>query len=233
MPLRHLLQCFNPHPPLLAGETDRVAWSCWRMTCFNPHPPLLAGETIAQCVEARAPACFNPHPPLLAGETNGYASACNARVSIHTRHYWRVKRTAALSCWASPHRFNPHPPLLAGETISRHCPQGTAHSFNPHPPLLAGETSAAIQRYRACTVSIHTRHYWRVKPGGRAGPDSAAGSFNPHPPLLAGETRFAPRLGCPPACFNPHPPLLAGETKPTTPAHGQHGFQSTPAITGG
>ena len=37
-------------------------------------------------------------------------------------------------------------------------------------------------------VSIHTRHYWRVKPDRRSHPRRLEWCFNPHPPLLAGET---------------------------------------------
>ena len=37
--------------------------------------------------------------------------------------------------------------------------------FNPHPPLLAGETVRAGPCGLPGAVSIHTRHYWRVKPG--------------------------------------------------------------------
>ena len=59
-------------------------------------------------------------------------------VSIHTRHYWRVK-----------------PPDRAG--------QAPAHCFNPHPPLLAGETQPVALQPVPRAVSIHTRHYWRVK----------------------------------------------------------------------
>ena len=62
------------------------------------------------------------------------------KVSIHTRHYWRVKRCAMCAQERCRHRFNPHPPLLAGET---------AHSVSSAQHTL---------------VSIHTRHYWRVKP---------------------------------------------------------------------
>ena len=36
--------------------------------------------------------------------------------------------------------------------------------FNPHPPLLAGETQAQAYEEVIGEVSIHTRHYWRVKP---------------------------------------------------------------------
>ena len=83
---------------------------------------------------------FNPHPPLLAGETlSRQAYRHSAIVSIHTRHYWRVKQ----HCW-----------LWTG---------ATAASFNPHPPLLAGETATAVWLDKNTMVSIHTRHYWRVK----------------------------------------------------------------------
>ena len=57
-------------------------------------------------------------------------------------------------------------------------------------------------------VSIHTRHYWRVKLTGDAIRFSSTG-FNPHPPLLAGETTWR------------------GKTT------ARSLFQSTPAITGG
>ena len=84
-------------------------------------------------------------------------------------------------------------------------------SFNPHPPLLAGETSMTERYTLAQLVSIHTRHYWRVK---RAAGRVRTGElgFNPHPPLLAGETPRCARQRATWSSFNPHPPLLAGET---------------------
>ena len=105
--------------------------------------------------------------------------------------------------------FNPHPPLLAGETGWSMAWGLPPHCFNPHPPLLAGETlQRAIGQHGSAGVSIHTRHYWRVKQLQRA--------------------------DWPRHCrFNPHPPLLAGETAPAAPARAGWQFQSTPAITGG
>ena len=64
-------------------------------------------------------------------------------VSIHTRHYWRVKRC-----------------IVSGAWLNYAC-------FNPHPPLLAGETFQSVQGRGHVLVSIHTRHYWRVKPDWR------------------------------------------------------------------
>ena len=62
------------------------------------------------------------------------------RVSIHTRHYWRVKHAIV--------RF---PGRL--QNVSIH----TRHYWRVKP---------ARKRKRAIfiDVSIHTRHYWRVKP---------------------------------------------------------------------
>ena len=84
---------FNPHPPLLAGETPSWPPTATASRGFNPHPPLLAGETLRCRRRFWRSFCFNPHPPLLAGETGkGDNYAGTLYVSIHTRHYWRVKR---------------------------------------------------------------------------------------------------------------------------------------------
>ena len=177
------------------------------LLCFNPHPPLLAGETSGGSGGRAAGPSFNPHPPLLAGET------------------------FAMLAQGLHQRFNPHPPLLAGETMP-HKHHGSGRSFNPHPPLLAGETNFLNGKTVTDEVSIHTRHYWRVKQG-VGGIWYAAPGFNPHPPLLAGETPDCPE------------PVRAGRVS----IHTRHywrvkhvisvwrnkakEFQSTPAITGG
>ena len=59
------------------------------------------------------------------------------KVSIHTRHYWRVKHTnAALSptTWS----FNPHPPLLAGETSLRNFANFGYLPFQSTPAITGG-----------------------------------------------------------------------------------------------
>ena len=86
--------CFNPRPPLLAGDARLVSPSmrskqfqsapaiaggrcsrcCWcprRSSCFNPRPPLLAGDASRRAGSRRASRCFNPRPPLLAGDATG------------------------------------------------------------------------------------------------------------------------------------------------------------------
>ena len=84
--------------------------------------------------------------------------------------------------------------------------------FNPHPPLLAGETGGVDLALLVGLVSIHTRHYWRVKHARQTSRTGTTG-FNPHPPLLVGETAVPGDMCKSMQRFNPHPPLLAGETK--------------------
>ena len=38
----------------------------WR--CFNPRPPLLAGDPVMDGTPLSTPLSFNPRPPLLAGD---------------------------------------------------------------------------------------------------------------------------------------------------------------------
>ena len=106
-------------------------------------------------------------------------------VSIHTRHYWRVKRARQSTLICGLLRFNPHPPLLAGETSAPAIPS----PCNP--------------------VSIHTRHYWRVK--------QHRENLASYPIEVSIHTRHYWRV------------KLARTMQP---CH-QYLFQSTPAITGG
>ena len=178
---------------------------------FNPHPPLLAGETQGRRAVAAQSDCSNPHPPLLAGETPPKTSPCahTPEVSIHTHHYWRVKLCGRLPGRCAISRFNPHPPLLADETRRATAPTTRCCGFNPHPPLLAGETWRVCGAGQVHIVSIHTRHYWRVKPH-RLCPARPRWQVSIH-------TRHYWRVK-----------LHAAAAVVV-----QDGFQSTPAITGG
>ena len=77
----------------------RQHWRCCvgSHSCFNPRPPLLAGETLCQSRQNHQSPCFNPRPPLLAGETDaGRAGNIADHVSIHARHYWRARPVHAV-----------------------------------------------------------------------------------------------------------------------------------------
>ena len=96
-----------------------------------------------------APSSFNPHPPLLAGETTWLVNDnYNRRVSIHTRHYWRVKRLC-LRCKGGCRYVSIH----------------TRHYWRVKRAPVAIENVVP-------EVSIHTRHYWRVKQTAAAGSTS-------------------------------------------------------------
>jgi len=85
--------CFNPRPPLLAGDAHHLgehgvgdgvsirARHCWRA--------MHACRRSVCCATPR----FNPRPPLLAGDAAGNpgipGSLC---VSIRARHCWRAMR---------------------------------------------------------------------------------------------------------------------------------------------
>ena len=227
------MACFNPRPPLLAGESSlqstrqrlgwfqsapaiaggriliRAAWVPGCLQSFNPRPPLLAGES---CRPSPGPVrwgCFNPRPPLLAGE------------SQRLRPYSQVRRFQSA-------------PAIAGGRIPELAARArcTRWRFNPRPPLLAGE-SAWYEALPICrAVSIRARHCWRANRRCNQHGRGLAG-FNPRPPLLAGESPSGHRRWSDSQGFNPRPPLLAGESSLIQSMEGTWVFQSAPAIAGG
>ena len=66
-------------------------------------------------------------------------------------------------------------------------------------------------KHQQPTVSIHTRHFWRVNSVVVKGHQYSLNGFNPHPPFLAGELTCGWWCWMYPRSFNPHPPFLAGE----------------------
>ena len=109
--------CFNPRPPLLAGDALsqhyqshraggvsirarhcwramprwRFAWSLpiWR---FNPRPPLLAGDALLICLIRAAFRSFQSAPAIAGGRCPGRSCCylCCSAVSIRARHCWRA-----------------------------------------------------------------------------------------------------------------------------------------------
>ncbi len=155
---------FQSTPAIAGGRIPVGALMPRSAFCFNPRPPLLAGES--PCPLSRSPRApgFNPRPPLLAGESRGRGvHEPRLSVSIHARHCWRANPPPAALC-RSLSEFQSTPAIAGGridrlaaqmeadKNVSihaRHCwranhrsPRG-AHphwSFNPRPPLLAGES---------------------------------------------------------------------------------------------
>ena len=169
-----------------------ASFTAWAInSCFNPRPPLLAGDAnfvqlIAQrrAVSIRARHCwramptqntiglafkrFNPRPPLLAGDA---------------RSFFRQRRNRYLFQSA---------PAIAGGRCGRVLPdRGRPGSFNPRPPLLAGDAAECPTSTDTSQVSIRARHCWRAMPAGTSTVTPRSKRFNPRPPLLAGDAEKA------------------------------------------
>ncbi len=178
--------CFNPRPPLLAGDAWLQKQAAYPYTfqsapaiaggrclshscnarsrwCFNPRPPLLAGDAATRRETRSSSVCFNPRPPLLAGDADlTFIERHLDPVSIRARHCWRAM-----------------PPGPGWRGWPSSC-------FNPRPPLLAGDAPVAQPLDLSDAVSIRARHCWRA--------------------ML-----FYRSFSCRTFCFNPRPPLLAGD----------------------
>ena len=153
--------CFNPRPPLLAGESQspapksRPAWfqsapaiaggrirarpAC-RLTQnpFQSAPAIAGGRIQRQQSAALRSDMFQSAPAIAGGRINLYRVVQrHMEVSIRARHCWRAN--LGLS-WC---------------TTRTGC-------FNPRPPLLAGESFVGLAALYPAVVSIRARHCWRA-----------------------------------------------------------------------
>ena len=223
--------------PAIAGGRIRPKPPAWPPpSCFNPRPPLLAGESSMQTTGHPWHRCFNPRPPLLAGESHrAHLPILGQVVSIHARHCWRANREVVAAGALDQASFNPRPPLLAGESTGcRNSEIREAVSIHARHCWRANRYAPGEPGYGPA-VSIHARHCWRAN---RCRPATLAVfclCFNPRPPLLAGESgqpikspwgmwfQSTPAIAggriavsrrrlSGSKSFNPRPPLLAGES---------------------
>ena len=166
--LRSLALCLFQSAPAIAGGRIRITRTAPVATsCFNPRPPLLAGESVVPCpdlrgrgVSIRARHCWRANPTR-----HAVKRALFVNVSIRARHCWRANPASAAATSAGSSCFNPRPPLLAGESSGNACLVDFPDCFNPRPPLLAGE-SRLRGGFHGCpqAVSIRARHCWRANP---------------------------------------------------------------------
>ena len=157
--------CFNPRPPLLAGESADAPAKLPVQRKFQSAPAIAGGRIITETdpitgkpkVSIRARHCWRANPrraqqwthdmlfqsaPAIAGgripdKGKGRAST---NVSIRARHCWRANPWSTSSIATSRKSFNPRPPLLAGESCTAGSARRSTCCFNPRPPLLAGES---------------------------------------------------------------------------------------------
>ena len=132
--------CFNPRPPILAGDAMMPSSSIWSSLMFQSTPANTGGRCVmgyqlrANCLR------FNPRPPILAGDAqHALLGGELLEVSIHARQYWR-----------------------AMHGLQRPRQPQQVEGFNPRPPILAGDALNGDALIRSLAVSIHARQYWRA-----------------------------------------------------------------------
>ena len=158
-------QCFNPRPPLLAGDamqdiqdaSDAIVsiharhyWramrpqscsGCAKGCCFNPRPPLLAGDAI-QPGSKRVDPWFQSTPAITGGRCNPSAQVMRFASGFQSTPAITGGRCDCLrGIPQADHGFNPRPPLLAGDAGRHRSISSRSAGFNPRPPLLAGDAS--------------------------------------------------------------------------------------------
>ena len=155
--------CFNPRPPILAGDAvghrDTITSQNWFQStpantggrchtsarpkgngsCFNPRPPILAGDAWPDPRASAGSGRFNPRPPILAGDAGEDRLSWRLLgVSIHARQYWRAMLPQRLNQNLSS-KFQSTPANTGGRCPSRLRSNWRPARFNPRPPILAGD----------------------------------------------------------------------------------------------
>ena len=132
--------CFNPRPPLLAGDAPGWAKRIAGMK-FQSAPAIAGGRCWVMSGQVNRIGGFNPRPPLLAGDAHCSAtSRLPFCVSIRARHCWR----------AMPCARQELPQCGQVSIRARHC-------WRAMPP------SVRLLKHKK-EVSIRARHCWRAMP---------------------------------------------------------------------
>ena len=160
---------FQSAPAIAGGRCSSRCTRHIRGTCFNPRPPLLAGDA-RQCARAelekykvsiRARHCWRAMRVMVEGNTRAVF------VSIRARHCWRAMLFNASVRWAVSSCFNPRPPLLAGDANAA-ASRLLKKVFQSAPAIAGGR---CLRRWSAVPVepvSIRARHCWRAMLDGPA-----------------------------------------------------------------
>ena len=199
---------FQSAPAIAGGRCHDGCAMQPRRICFNPRPPLLAGDALegatldgANLVSIRARHCWRAMPAAF------HLGEPGRKVSIRARHCWWAMRAMAAAMSEVAACFNPRPPLLAGDARERHAPPAWEVRFNPRPPLLAGDAMrAGCPPWRRRIVSIRARHCWWAMQGWAIKP-TVKPRFQSAPAIAGGRCMavgLTVRAGI--ECFNPRPP---------------------------
>ena len=99
---------FQSTPAITGGRCHAGHPRRQRCDCFNPRPPLLAGDATAELQRLRERLLFQSMPAITGGRCHpAWLQAGGPVVSIHARHYWRamqpIRTGNALCQWVSIH----------------------------------------------------------------------------------------------------------------------------------
>jgi len=215
------------------------------LPCFNPRPPILAGDARqAGGLGLEVGVSIHAHQYWRAMHSKWAPGIFADGVSIHAHQYWRAMRPCGHAAWtprndalfqstptntggrcdpadlrkmfedqfqstptntggrcvADPGQgllqrsFNPRPPILAGDAARHPGARRATVGFNPRPPILAGDAGKDYAKAIEQWVSIHAHQYWRAMPR-RSAVQQPRGCFNPRPPILAGDAGANQRPG--------------------------------------
>ena len=136
-------ECFNPRPPLLAGESPSKN-GIPLAVMFQSTPAIAGGRIFTTSRRSTPPNWFQSTPAIAGGRIaiGQLRTAHFHAVSIHARHCWRANPAVTAAGAKATTGFNPRPPLLAGESTLDARNLMSLESFNPRPPLLAGESTS-------------------------------------------------------------------------------------------
>ncbi len=85
------------------------------MQCFNPHPPLLAGDAEAAKIEWEySQVSIHTRHYWRVMPTRLFLTPLQVGVSIHTRHYWRVMRGQVFGLGDTLALFQSTPAITGG-----------------------------------------------------------------------------------------------------------------------
>ena len=182
--------CFNPRPPLLAGDAAAVSVASSTKSPFQSAPAIAGGRCRGAGGLELAYAGFNPRPPLLAGDAPLHRPAhARVQVSIRARHCWRAMHVGAhhfaailgvsiraRHCWRAMRvAAGDHDRLRLVSIRARHCWRAMheVRRTKGLPPVVSIRARHCWRAMHGCDgvhsvpqkVSIRARHCWRAMPG--------------------------------------------------------------------
>jgi len=249
--------CFNPRPPLLAGDPfQRVAlpWAssfqsapaiaggrsarsdsiCWLTACFNPRPPLLAGDPLLS-ETLNETLLFQSAPAIAGGRSAARPSVIRCTAGFQSAPAIAGGRSGK-DCVppSSSVRFNPRPPLLAGDPSATWPAAPPPRCFNPRPPLLAGDPSPASLPAWVTRVSIRARHCWRAIPPQSSVKWDQSQQFQSAPAIAGGRSNSLREAMSELGLFQSAPAIAGGRsTAPTAPTWSACSFNPRPPLLAG